>query len=163
MSMGHGLPITGRLRNLGRAPSLGVDVETVVSGDMLTVARMALAMQRALDNAEQKSHIPAQEALSWATIEGARMLGMEDRIGSLAVGKQADLVMISANALNMQPVHDPVAAVVMQAGIGNIDSVMVAGQWRKRGGKLLADGVADKLGKLRESGRRIVREINLEV
>jgi cytosine/adenosine deaminase-related metal-dependent hydrolase len=63
----------------------------------------------------------------------------------------------------MQPVHDPVAAVVMQAGIGNIDSVMVAGEWKKRGGRLLAEGIADKLVKLRESGERIVREINLAV
>jgi cytosine/adenosine deaminase-related metal-dependent hydrolase len=160
MSMGHGVPITGRLRKLGRAPSLGVDVEPVVSGDMLTVARMALAIERSLDNAEHRPIIPAQEALAWATIEGARMLCMEDRIGSLAVGKQADLVIVAADALNMQPVHDPVAAVVMHAGVGNIDSVMVAGQWRKRGGRLLADGIAKKLTKLRESGARIVREIN---
>ena len=161
MSMGHGFPITGRLRKLGRAPSLGVDIESLASGDMLTVARMALAMQRALDNAEGcRPAIQAQEALAWATIEGARMLCMEDRIGSITVGKQADLVVIAADALSMHPIHDPVATVVMQAGVGNIDSVMVAGEWRKRGGRLLAGGIAGKMERLRESGERIVREIN---
>ena len=161
MSMGHGFPITGRLRKLGRAPSLGVDIESLASGDMLTVARMALAMQRAIDNAEGcRPAIQAQEALAWATIEGARMLCMEDRIGSITVGKQADLVVIAADALSMHPIHDPVATVVMQAGVGNIDSVMVAGQWRKRGGRLLAGGIAGKMERLRESGERIVREIN---
>jgi cytosine/adenosine deaminase-related metal-dependent hydrolase len=160
MSMGHGFPITGRLRKLGRAPSLGVDIESLASGDMLTVVRMALAMQRAIDNAEGcRPPIQAHEALAWATVEGARMLCMENRIGSIAVGKQADLVLIAADALNMHPIHDPVAAVVMQAGVGNIDSVMVAGQWRKRGGRLLAGGIAGKMEKLRESGERIVREI----
>ncbi|HEY1757260.1 MAG TPA: amidohydrolase family protein [Bryobacteraceae bacterium] len=161
MSMGHGFPITGRLRELGRAPSLGVDVETVVSGDTLSVARTALAMQRSLDHAEGLERmVPVQEALAWATIEGARMLCMEDRIGSLTVGKQADLVVIAADALNMQPVHDPIATVVMHAGVGNIDSVMVAGEWKKRDARLLASDPATKLDKLRESGERIVREIH---
>ena len=117
-------------------------------------------MQRSLDNAERRPTIPAQEALAWATIEGARMLCMEDRIGSLAVGKQADLVVIGADAMNMQPVHNPIAAVVMHAGAGNIDSVMVAGQWKKREGRLLASGIAEKIERLRESGERILRAIH---
>ena len=50
MTQGHGLPITGRLRKLSRAPSLGVDLESAVSGEMLTQTRIALGMQWALDN-----------------------------------------------------------------------------------------------------------------
>ena len=50
MSQGHGHPLTGRLRRFGRAPSLGVDLESVMSGDMLTQARIALGIQRSLDN-----------------------------------------------------------------------------------------------------------------
>jgi len=132
---------------------------------MLTVARVALCAQRALDNLEYRqvngtipdtTTIPAREALSWATIEGARMLGMEDRIGSLRPGKQADLVMISTDALNMQPVHDPVSAVVMQTSLTNIDSVMVAGHWKKRSGLLLLKDLAGKMNRLEQSGRRIV-------
>ena len=55
------------------------------------------------------------------------MLGQLDRIGTLKAGKQADLVMIRASDLNMQPVHDAVSSVVMQTSLANIDSVMVAG------------------------------------
>lgn len=162
MSMGHGLPVTGRLRQCGAAPSLGIDVETNVSGEMLTAARTALEVQRALDHKGNcPSVIPAREALEWATIEGARMLGLADSIGSLAPGKQADLVMIDARTLNMQPVHDPVAAVVTQASLANIDSVMVAGEWYKRGGRLLVDGLDRRLAELRESGERILRSINV--
>ena len=158
MSQGHGHPITGRLLALGRAPSLGVDLESVLSGDMLTQARVALGMQRALDNAAYReahgsipptSTITTREALSWITIEGARMLRQGDRIGSLARGKQADLVLVRATDINLQPVHDPVSTVVMQAGLANIDSVMVAGEWKKRGGQLLGVDLPPRLAQLR--------------
>ena len=87
------------------------------------------------------------------------MLGMEDRIGSIRPGKQADLVLINVDALNTQPVHDPVTTVVMQAGLANIDSVMVAGKWRKRQGRLLVEGMRAKMTQLQRSGQRIVMEL----
>jgi cytosine/adenosine deaminase-related metal-dependent hydrolase len=168
MAQGHGHPITGRLRKLGAAPSLGVDLESVISGDMLTVARVALSHQRALDNAAYRaatggipetSTIPVREALSWITVEGARMLGFQDRIGTIAPGKQADLVFVRADALNLWPVHDPVATVVMQANLANIDSVMVAGGWRKRDGKLLFRDLDRVKAELERSGSRILGEL----
>jgi cytosine/adenosine deaminase-related metal-dependent hydrolase len=170
MSQGHGHPITGRLRTLGRAPSLGVDLESVMSGDMLSQARIALGMQRTLDNAAYRaahgsipptSTITTREALGWVTVEGARMLGALDRIGSLAPGKQADLVVIRASDLNMQPVHDAVSSVVFQTSLANIDSVMVAGTWQKRGGQLLAGELSTQLARLRASGEKIVRAMSL--
>ena len=170
MTQGHGHPITGRLHALGHAPSLGVDLESVLSGDMLTQARVALAMQRSLDNfAYREAHgsipptstITTREALSWVTVEGAKMLGQLDRIGSLAVGKQADLVLIRADDLNMQPVHDAVNTVLLQTTLANIDSVMVAGRWRKRHGRLLDVELAPKLAALRESGQRITQALGL--
>lgn len=168
MSQGHGHPLTGRLRQFGRAPSLGVDLESVLSGDMLTQARVALGIQRSLDNVGYRekhgtipptSTITTREALSWVTVEGARMLQQLDRIGTLAPGKQADLVVIRATDLNMQPVHDPVSSVVMQASLANIDSVMVAGRWRKRGGNMLAGDLSAELQKLRASGEKIAGAI----
>jgi 5-methylthioadenosine/S-adenosylhomocysteine deaminase len=168
MAQGHGHPITGRLRKLGAAPSLGVDLESVISGDMLTVTRMALEHQRALDNAECRattggipatSTINVREALCWITVEGARMLGLQDRLGSIAPGKQADLVFIRADALNVWPVHDPVATVVMQVNLANIDSVMIAGEWRKRDGKLLFADLDRVKADLVRSGSRILSEL----
>ena len=170
MSQGHGHPLTGRLRRLGRAPSLGVDLESVLSGDMLTQARVALGIQRSLDNvAHREAHggipptttVPVIEALAWVTVEGARMLGQLDRIGTLAAGKQADLVLIRADELNMQPVHDAVASVVFQASLANIDSVMVAGRWKKRHGRLLGVDLAPKIAALNASGRKIVGALGL--
>lgn len=170
MSQGHGHPLTGRLRRFGRAPSLGVDLESVLSGDMLSQARIALGIQRSLDNVahrEQHGTIPdtstitTREALAWVTVEGARMLQQLDRIGTLAPGKQADLVLVRATDLNMQPVHDPVSSVVFQASLANVDSVMVAGRWKKRAGKLLAGDLAGDLQKLRASGEKITRAMGL--
>jgi cytosine/adenosine deaminase-related metal-dependent hydrolase len=172
MTQGHGHPITGRLRALGKAPSLGVDLESVLSGDMFTQARVALGMQRSLDNAAYRvahgsipptSTITTREALSWITVEGAKMLGQFHRIGSLAPAKQADLVLIRAGDLNMQPVHDAVSTVVMQTSLANIDSVMVAGRWKKRAGKLLDVDLAPKLEELRVSGGKIAQALGLGV
>ncbi len=170
MVQGHGHPITGRLLKLGTGPTLGVDLESVLSGEMFTVARMALAMQRTLDNADWRaahgtipdtSTIPVKEALSWITTRAAKMLRMEDHIGSLKAGKQADLVLIDATQLNMHPVHDPVAAVVMQTSLANIDSVMVAGEWKKRHGRLLYPDLQARQQELVASGNRILAKLGL--
>ena len=87
---------------------------------------------------------------------------MEDRIGSLAAGKEADLVLIDANQINMHPVHDPVASVVMQTSLANIDSVMIAGRWKKRHGKLLHANIARLQEQLSASGDRILGALNLK-
>lgn len=168
MFQGHGFAITGRLRRLGHQPSLGVDLESCISGDMFTVARMAMASQRAFDNAESKqatgqlpdtSTITAREALGWLTIEGARMLRMQDRIGSLTPGKQADLVLIRASDLNMQPIHDPVTSVITQTSLSNIDTVLIAGQVKKSNGRLLETNVGALQNQLQDSGHRIMHDL----
>ena len=170
MSQGHGHPITGRLLALGKAPSLGVDLESAVSGDMLTQARVALGIQRSLDNVGHRalhgsipptSTVTTRQALEWVTLEGARMLGQLDRIGSLRAGKQADLVLIRADVLNMQPVHNAVSSVVMQTSLANIDSVMVAGQWKKRHGQLVGVDLPPKLAALQASGRKIAQAMGM--
>jgi cytosine/adenosine deaminase-related metal-dependent hydrolase len=168
MFQGHGFPITGRLRQLGHQPSLGVDLESCISGDLFTVARMAMATQRAFDNAESKqtqnklpetTTITAREALSWITIEGARMLKMSDRIGSLTPGKLADVLMVRVDELNMLPLHDPVATLVTQTSLANVDTVLVAGQIKKRHGRLLFDPLRDRQTALQKSGDRIASEL----
>jgi cytosine/adenosine deaminase-related metal-dependent hydrolase len=89
------------------------------------------------------------------------MLGQLDRIGTLAAGKQADLVVLRADDLNMQPVHDPVASVVFQASLANVDSVMVAGRWKKRNGRLVDVDLSPKIAALNASGRKIAGAMGL--
>jgi len=69
-----------------------------------------------------------------ATVDGARACGLDDRIGTLEVGKQADVLMLRADTPNLAPMSDPVAAVVHSAGTHNVDSVYVAGRLVKRKG-----------------------------
>jgi 5-methylthioadenosine/S-adenosylhomocysteine deaminase len=168
LTQGHGFPIVGRLLAIGAAPSLGVDLESISGGDMMTVARIALGGQRALDNLlyrQQSGGIPAtstigvRQALAWMTIEGARMLKLDHRIGSLSQGKQADIVLVDARGLHLQPVHDPVATIVMQAGRADVETVMIAGRLMKRDGKLIAGGLEARLADLATSGRRIARQL----
>lgn len=93
--------------------------------------------------------------------DAARMLGMETRVGSLAPGKQADLVLIDARALHLRPVHDPVSTAIFQVGRGDIEAVMIAGRFRKRDGRLDANDIEAKLAALSASGHRIVEELKL--
>lgn len=167
MTEGHGFAITGRLRRLGAQPSLGIDLESAISGDMFTVGRFALGTERAIDNEESRraagklpdtSTITTREAFEWMTVEGARMLKMDDRIGTLAPGKQADLIMIRADDLNLWPVHDPIATVVTQAGIANVENVMIAGEWNKWQGRIVYPRLAERLRELAASGRRLLEE-----
>jgi cytosine/adenosine deaminase-related metal-dependent hydrolase len=83
-----------------------------------------------------------------ATLDGAHVVGLEDRTGSLTPGKQADVVMIDGRGPGVTPVIDPVGAVVLSADTANVDTVIVGGKVRKRGGKLTGDW---------ESARRAVQ------
>ena len=69
--------------------------------------------------------------------------------------------MIRATDLNMQPVHDAVNSVVMQTSLANIDSVMVAGQWKKRHGQLVGVDLQPKLAALAASGEKIASALKL--
>jgi len=165
---GHGQPITAPLMRYGTAPSLGIDTETAIGGELLTAARVALAHQRGLDH-ERIRHITGaaataptltcKQALSWATVEGARALGLADRAGRIEPGMQADVVAVDARALNLWPAHDPVAT-ALHAGVGNIEAVIVAGRWRKREHRLIGVDLDDLKSRLLESGDRLRHQLS---
>jgi 5-methylthioadenosine/S-adenosylhomocysteine deaminase len=72
--------------------------------------------------------IPAATALEMATLGGARAIGMEGEIGSLEVGKKADLIMIDLDQSHLSPVYDPISLAVYVAGQGDVTDVMVDGK-----------------------------------
>jgi len=170
LQMGFGHPVTGKLRALASLPSIGSDVESGMGSDMFTNMRMALQYQRALDNqpivdrtgaAPEHVSIPAREALEWATINGARMAGLDSVTGSLTPGKQADIVLLRADDLNLTPVNDPVHSIVFHAATSNVDAVFVAGRAMKRAGKLLYPELARRKAELTASGHRILAQAGL--
>jgi cytosine/adenosine deaminase-related metal-dependent hydrolase len=146
VQMGHGWPPVMKALEYGLRPSLSIDVVTTVPGDMFTQMRAAFGAERARMNAlfweanePASGLLTARQLLEIATINGAYVAGLEDRTGSLTPGKQADIVVLDATALNVAPVIDPVAAVTLCADVSNVESVLVAGEFRKRDGKLLGD------------------------
>jgi cytosine/adenosine deaminase-related metal-dependent hydrolase len=145
MVMGHGTPPTARALAHGLRPSLSIDVVTTVPGDMFTQMRFMFAQARLLEHEaafaagseQEPTLLTSREVLEFATIEGARVCGVDDRTGSLTPGKQADLVVLRCDQTNTYPVIDPVSTVVHQADTRNVDTVLVAGEPLKRGGKLV--------------------------
>jgi 5-methylthioadenosine/S-adenosylhomocysteine deaminase len=159
VQMGHGWPPVMKAIEYGLPPSLSIDVVTTAPGDMFTEMRSAFGTERARVNAEcwqadtpvPDTMLTARQMLEMATINGARVAGLDDRTGSLTPGKRADVVLIDARALNVAPVIDPVAAVTLCADVSNVEAVMVDGQIRKRDGKLVGD--VDRARNLVEAAR----------
>ncbi|MFW6090369.1 MAG: amidohydrolase family protein [Actinomycetota bacterium] len=137
MMMGHGMPPIQKFLDRGLRPSLSVDVETNVPADMFNQMRSVLALQRTLAAADGKAAVSPREVLEYATVEGARANGLEAKVGTLTPGKQADLILLRTDRMNVTPLNDPATAVVTGMDTGNVDTVLIAGRVMKRGGTLL--------------------------
>jgi cytosine/adenosine deaminase-related metal-dependent hydrolase len=167
LQMGYGHPVTGTLRTLGAPMSIGTDVEAASRGDMFTAMRVTLQHERnrAITEALAKTGsrpermpVTCRDALAWTTTQGAKIARLDRRTGSLAVGKAADVVLLSASDITMYPVRDPIGSIVMQGGAAGVDTVLIAGKVMKRGGRLLYPGLEAKLEELRRSGDRILTD-----
>jgi cytosine/adenosine deaminase-related metal-dependent hydrolase len=137
MMMGHGMPPIQKFLDRGLKPSLSIDVETNVPSDMFNQMRSVLALQRSIAAAQGKDPISARDVLQYATIEGAKANGLDAKVGSLTPGKQADIIILRTNRMNVTPLNDPVTAVVLGMDTGNVDTVLIGGRVMKRGGRLL--------------------------
>jgi 5-methylthioadenosine/S-adenosylhomocysteine deaminase len=165
----QGLPGIGhtpidRLRGLGVTTGLSTDTEAFGAADLFTQLKLALAATRSRVNTgmsrfeQPQSTFSVNDAFHLATQGAADVLGLGDRVGSLTPGKAADLVLIRATDLNLFPVTDPVAAVVNAAHPGNVDTVIVAGVVRKRGGALVGVDLSRLRELADESRRRILTD-----
>jgi cytosine/adenosine deaminase-related metal-dependent hydrolase len=150
-----------RLLAAGIRPSLSGDTETMCSGDMFSQMRHTLGYYRSwmggghskVKNAPETLRM--RDVLEFATIEGAKANGLDHKVGSLTPGKQADLIMIRMEDINLAPVSDPVGSVVLAAHPGNVDSVFVAGRAVKRSGRLLGADLA-RIRQLAESSQQFL-------
>jgi cytosine/adenosine deaminase-related metal-dependent hydrolase len=137
LRIGFGFPPTGEFLAAGVPVGLSVDT-TELSGnaDMFAIMKAIQNVEnaRALDEFK----LPPRRVLELATIEGARSMGMDARIGSLAPGKRADLIMVNTRDINLAVPGDPAHMLVEAVQPANVDTVMVDGRILKRGGKLMA-------------------------
>jgi cytosine/adenosine deaminase-related metal-dependent hydrolase len=153
MLMGHGVPPTGRLVARGVRPSLSIDVVSSVPGDMFTQMRTALVQERilAFTDTPDIAFAPTlthRDVLEFATIDGAKACALDHKIGTLTPGKQADIILIRTDQVNVAPVVDPVATVVISADTSNVDTVIVGGNIVKHNGRLMRVDVSRLLDRL---------------
>ena len=149
LSMAVGPPCCFRddLPGLEGASALGVDIHSATSSSIVNEMRVGLLAARGADSAAHsragtlQARVPhgVEEAFNLGTIQGARALGLDKDVGSIAVGKKADLVVFDALSPAMVGAAQvsPVMAIVLHSNVGDIDTVVVDGKIRKRGGKLL--------------------------
>jgi 5-methylthioadenosine/S-adenosylhomocysteine deaminase len=159
-SAGQGYSPTARLRKYGIPISLSVDTSSWWSGDMFSAMRATLNADRAREHLEAHREgrtvmnlaLRAKQVLDYATIGGAAALGLEDLVGSITVGKKADLVLVlNDDSPTMFPVLNPEGHLVFQSGRGDVHTVLVNGRAVKYDHRLLA---TDRL----EEARRLCAE-----
>jgi 5-methylthioadenosine/S-adenosylhomocysteine deaminase len=163
MQMGLGLPPTGAALAARVNLNIGTDVVTGVSTDMFTQMRFLIQTHRALTNEtfHQREAMPdrlaitARQALELATIKSAQCFGLDRRIGSLTPGKEADVVLLRKSDINMRAAADPISAIVLHAGVANVDTVIVGGNIVKQNGKLAYGELPRRLAELERSSERL--------
>src|SRR5690349_21225256 len=156
MNMRHGMPPILKMQSLSMEPSLSVDVECTLTADFFTQMRSTMNMQRAMVNQmilEQGDFCPpnqwptpapgtpplltTRDVLRYATMNGAKALRLDGKVGSLTPGKEADILILDAEAINVAPLNQVPGAVVSLMDRTNVETVIVAGKVRKWKGKLL--------------------------
>jgi cytosine/adenosine deaminase-related metal-dependent hydrolase len=157
--MGHGNPPIQKAIDTGIRPSLSVDVETSVPNDFFQQMRTIFSLQkneawarRLAGDKNPPKFLTVREVLEFATIEGARANGLERKIGTLTPGKDADIILLRTDRLNVMPMNNAVGAVVTSMGPQNVDTVLIAGKVMKRNGQLIGVDFA-RLGRLGEEAR----------
>jgi 5-methylthioadenosine/S-adenosylhomocysteine deaminase len=114
---------------LKKGINVGLGTDGAASNNRLDMfAEMRLAALLAKASANDATAIPACQALEMATINGAKALGLDQTIGSIEMGKLADLVAVKLEDFNLQPCFDPVSHLVYVAGRENVSHVWVGGK-----------------------------------
>jgi 5-methylthioadenosine/S-adenosylhomocysteine deaminase len=146
MNMRHGMPPILKTLAIGIQPSLSVDVECTLTADMFTQMRTTMALQRAFVNQmaldmgnppDLPELLTTRDVLRFATVEGANDLRLGHKIGTLTPGKEADIILLDAEAINVAPLNVVPGAVVSLMERTNVETVIVAGKVRKWKGRLL--------------------------
>ena len=143
MAGGGGIGRRGFFGTVAALGAAGVVVSLSIGTTALAGNADMFATMRATQNIENaragsEFALPPRRVIELATINGARDLGIADRVGSLAPGKRADLILVRTTDVNIGPFTDPAHLLVEAAQPSNVDTVVVDGRILKRGGQLTA-------------------------
>ncbi len=166
MAMSHGIPSAFDFhRTPGCRVGLGIDSPAISSGDLFFQMRLLLQTQRMRQNAMYHGReklpdaVPAltDDVLYMATLGGAAAIHMEDKIGSIEVGKAADIVLIRTDSPGMVGVVDFGAALVTHAAAADVDTVLINGEVVMREGRLLRVDWGELKGRL-QANREVLEK-----
>ena len=159
MQMGHGIPPMQAALDHGLLPSLSSDVETNMTPDMFTLMRSAFTLQRMDIHTRARNgetNLPqlltCYQVLQMATVAGAACAHVEDKVGTLTPGKEADIIMLDGRAMNAAGFNNAPGAVVTLMDPSNVVNVLIAGKIVKWKGKLVGVN-EDKLARDVERSR----------
>ncbi|HWN99266.1 MAG TPA: 5'-deoxyadenosine deaminase [Blastocatellia bacterium] len=153
LKLGSGIARVTEMVERGISVSLGADGAACNNRlDMLTEMRTAGLIQKALHGPEA---LPALRVLRMATIDGARALGLGGEIGSIEVGKRADLTLFDFDELRTTPCSDPVSTIVYAAEASNVRTVIIDGRVVMRDRKLTTMDQQDVIRDAREMSSRL--------
>jgi 5-methylthioadenosine/S-adenosylhomocysteine deaminase len=163
MEMGHGIPPIQQAIDHGIRPSLSVDVETEMPGDLFTQMRTAFTLQRmqamARERAGEKNTpklLTVREVVELATVQGARDNALDHKVGTLTPGKDADIIVLRHDRINVTPLNNAYGSVVLGMDTSNVDMVFIAGKLMKQDGELVGVDMARINRLTRESRDYIV-------
>jgi 5-methylthioadenosine/S-adenosylhomocysteine deaminase len=133
----------------GLTPALGIDLDTAFGSDLFGEMhalfgqqRSAMRYRRFRGEENVPKPISVEAVLKTATVNGARAAGLESEIGTLTPGKQADIIVVRTSGVAVFPVNNAIGTIVQAVERSDVDTVMVAGEIRKRAGKLVGVDVA---------------------
>ncbi len=139
-----------------RGVNIAIGTDGAASNNTLDMfAEMRLAALLAKGASGDPEAVPAARALSMATLNGARALGLDDQIGSLEAGKQADVVAVALDAIETQPVHHVISHLVYACNRSQVGKVWVAGRPVYEAGAPVHLNKADVMEQARDWGRRL--------
>jgi 5-methylthioadenosine/S-adenosylhomocysteine deaminase len=151
LKLASGIARIAEMLDRGVSVSLGADGAPCNNRlDMFTEMRTAALLQKVLHSSHA---LPALTALRMATINGARALGLADQIGSVEVGKRADLQLINLDRLHTTPRPDPISTIVYAAEACDVEIVIIDGQIIMQERQLLTFNEKDVITQAREQAR----------
>ena len=168
MHMRHGTPPIQKVLDLGMSASLSSDVECTMTADMFTQMRGVLTLQRMLANElalagkDYPKLMSVWDAARLATIGGAKGLKINSKAGSLTPGKDADIILLDATALNVAPLNHAAGAVVTLMDRSNVSTVLCAGQIKKWRGAIVGYDIPKLRAELEASRDHVFAAAGIE-
>jgi 5-methylthioadenosine/S-adenosylhomocysteine deaminase len=162
MMIASGVAPVPEMRTAGVAVGLGTDGPAGSNNDLDLMEEIDLAAKLAKISKMDPLALNAKSVVEMATIDGARALHMEKDIGSLEVGKKADLVLISLDEPNAVPMYDIYAQIAYSLKGSDVQTVVIGGKVVMRDRKLLTVDESKVLEKAREYGKSVKASLGME-